>query len=104
VTKYTRAPTRSSPLNAGHPHWFQNKTPHFPRPQPQIPTNGSKINIFIIEILPVDNISAFKNYTLIGYEWDYDELLSICVPRKPSRSTKLFIRNAFLCALTAQSE
>jgi hypothetical protein len=61
---------------------------HFPRPQPQIPTNGSKINIFIIQILPVDNIWAFKNYTLIGYDWDDDELLSVYVPRNPSRNWK----------------
>jgi hypothetical protein len=73
VTKHTRANPLFAPKCKPSP-LVSKQDPHFPRPQPQIPTNGSQINIFIIEILPVDNIAAFKNYTLIGYDWDDDEL------------------------------
>jgi hypothetical protein len=70
---YTRANPLFAPKCKPSP-LVSKQDPHFPRPQPQIPTNGSEINIFIIEILPVDNIAAFKNYTLIGYDWVDDEL------------------------------
>lgn len=68
---YTRANPLYAPKCKPSP-LVSKQDPHFPRPQPQIPTNGSKINIFIIQILPVDNISAFKNCTVIGYDWDDD--------------------------------
>jgi len=90
VTKHTRANPLFAPKCKLSP-LVSKQDPHFPRPQPQIPTNSSQINIFIIEILPVDNIAAFKNYTLIGYEWDYDEL------RISLRSMKIQLKLKAVC-------
>lgn len=81
TTNCDKTHTRANPLFAPKckPSLLVSKQDrHFPRPQPQIPTNGSQINISIVEILPVDNIAALKNYTLIGYDWDDDEFL-ICL-------------------------